>query len=353
MTIGQFRFFAACICCLSLPGFSQQLPQQLTSQPISFDSAIREAEKMPKLFSLLVSHQDELIVERYFNGSGPERVVNVKSASKSFISALVGIAIEQGHIKDTQQPIAEYLGDRFSNETDAVKRTITIKDLLTMQAGLASTSSRNYGAWVLSKDWIGYALKQPVLAPPGTLMQYSTGNTHLLSAILTRATGMDTLQFARQALAEPLGFHLAAWPRDPQGIYFGGNDMELTARQMLAFGRLYLNNGSLNGKQVIPAAWVKISLQRHAESRREHGRYYGYGWWIREMAGFETKYAWGYGGQFIILVPDLDLVVVTTSSSTPDPDRRTHRRGVDDMVATHIIRVVAASMKQPRVSQNQ
>ncbi len=308
---------------------------------------------MPKLYSLLISHQGELILERYFNGSGPDRVVNVKSVSKSVISALVGIAIEQGHIEGTEQSIDKYFGAKFSNETDPVKRIITIKDLLTMQAGLASTSSRNYGAWVLSKDWIGYALKQPMLSPPGTLMQYSTGNTHLLSAILTQVTGTDTLQFARKALAEPLGFHLAAWPRDPQGIYFGGNDMELTARQMLVFGRLYLNGGSVNGKQLISADWVKISLQRHAESTREHGRYYGYGWWIQEMAGFETKYAWGYGGQFIILVPDLDLVVVTTSSSTPDPDRRSHRRGVDELVEAHIIRVVAAGMKQPSVTQNQ
>jgi len=217
-----------------------------------------------------------------------------------------------------------------------------------MQAGLASTSNRNYGAWVLSPDWIGYALKQPMQSPPGTRMQYSTGNTHLLSAILTQATGMDTLQFARKVLGEPLGFHLAAWPRDPQGIYFGGNDMELTPRQMLSFGELYLNGGRANGKQIVPAAWVEASLQPHAVSTREHGRYYGYCWWIREMGGFETPYAWGYGGQFIILVPELDLVVVTTSNSIPNDDRRTHRRDIQELVETDIIMSVAATLGHPQ-----
>jgi CubicO group peptidase (beta-lactamase class C family) len=220
-----------------------------------------------------------------------------------------------------------------------------------MQSGLASTSSRNYGAWVQSRDWVGYALQQPLQAPPGTLMQYSTGNTHLLSAILTRATGKSTLAFAREVLGEPLGFHLAAWPKDPQGIYFGGNDMEMTARQMLAFGQLYLEGGRANGKQVIPTEWIQLSLQRHAESTREHGRFYGYGWWIDQMAGFEVSYAWGFGGQFIVLVPELDLVVVTTSSSHPDPERRAHRRAVDELIETQVIRTVADSLNLSKVSQ--
>jgi CubicO group peptidase (beta-lactamase class C family) len=217
------------------------------------------------------------------------------------------------------------------------KRLITIENLLTMQGGLETTSNRNYGAWVLSPDWVGFVLQQPLQTQPGTVMQYSTGNTHLLSAILTRATGKSTLEYAREVLGAPLGFRLADWPRDPQGIYFGGNDMEMTARQMLAFGELYLNRGRANGKQVVPAAWIEKSLQRHAESLREHGRYYGYGWWIRDMAGFETPYAWGYGGQFIMLVPDLELVLVTTSNSTPHTDRRSHRRALQDLLEQDII----------------
>ena len=178
-------------------------------------------------------------------------------------------------------------------------------------------------------------------------MEYSTGNTHLLSAILTSATGRSTLAFARESLGQPLGFHLAAWPKDPQGIYFGGNDMEFTARQMLAFGELYLNGGRANGRQIIPAAWIEASLQPRAVSTRETGRFYGYGWWVREMAGYSTPYAWGYGGQFIILVPELDLVVVTTSSSNPGDERRSHLRQLYDLIEFLVITAVSNSVADP------
>jgi CubicO group peptidase (beta-lactamase class C family) len=344
----QCAFAVVCFFSLSI---TTQAQQNLVEPTFSFDSALGVAATMPRLYGLLVSHKGETVLEQYYNGSGPDKIVNVKSVSKSVISALVGIALAQGHVKHTEQTIADYFGDKLGDAGQA-KRAITIRNLLTMQAGLASTSSRNYGAWVQSRDWIRYVLQQPLQAPPGTVMQYSTGNTHLLSAIVTKSTGMDTLQYAREVLAEPLGFHLPAWPRDPQGIYFGGNDMEMTARQMLAFGQLYLNGGRANGQQIISADWVKTSLQRHAESTREHGRYYGYGWWIHEMAGYETKYAWGYGGQFIILVPALDLVVVTTSSSNPDPERRSHRRSLDELIETHIISAVAGHLNPGPVSLN-
>ena len=152
---------------------------------------------------------------------------------------------------------------------------------------------------------------------------------------------MSTLDFARKTLSAPLGFRLASWPKDPQGIYFGGNDMEFTPRQMLAFGELYLNGGRANGRQIIPENWVADSMRARAISTRESGRYYGYGWWIREMAGFNTPYAWGYGGQFIILVPDMQLVVVTTSSSFPGEERRARLRRLIDLIEFEIVAVSA------------
>jgi CubicO group peptidase (beta-lactamase class C family) len=216
-----------------------------------------------------------------------------------------------------------------------------------MQAGLETTSNRNYGAWVLSADWIQWALDRPFEDMPGTRMIYSTGNTHLLSAIIQSATGMDTLQFARSALGEPLGFHLAPWPRDPQGVYFGGNDMELTPRQMLAIGQLYINGGEYRGQRILPKSWIDASWTTRTESEREPGRYYGYGWWIRDMVGFRTPYAWGYGGQFIILVPEIDLVVVTTSSSNPGPDRRRHTRRIYDFAEYEVIATAARTLDVP------
>ncbi len=316
---------------------STALAQNGANRSTVFDAAIAAAEAMPRLYSLLVSHDGELILERYFNGKDRTDIANVKSVSKSIVSALVGIAIEHDYIQGVDQPIGDYFADRLSGDRNEAKQQITIDDLLTMQAGLETTSNRNYGAWVQSSNWIDFALGQPLERPPGRRMQYSTGNTHLLSAILTQATGKTTLEFAREMLGEPLGFRLAPWPRDPQGIYFGGNDMELTPRQMLAFGELYLSGGSANGRQIVPADWIDASLEARTESTREEGRYYGYGWWIRDMAGFETPYAWGYGGQFILLVPELGLVVVTTSSSFPSRDRRAHTRRIYDFVEHEVI----------------
>jgi CubicO group peptidase (beta-lactamase class C family) len=315
-----------------------------TTKNALFADALDAAAQMPRLHSLLISHKGKLVLEQYFNGTNSRQAANVKSVSKSWISALVGIAIERGYIEGLDQPISEYYDELLDGDANAPKRSITIGNLLSMQAGLETTSFYNYGAWVLSDDWVRFALQQPMQAPPGTRLMYSTGNTHLLSAILTQATGKSTLQFAREELGQPLGFHIEAWPTDPNGIYFGGNNMEITPRQMLAFGELYLNRGHANGRQVIPESWVERSLQRLAESSRERGRYYGYGWWLRDMAGVPTAYAWGYGGQFILLAPALDLVVVTTSSSYPGRDRRSHIRGLYDVLEQRVVAPVATSV---------
>ena len=301
-----------------------------------FAPAINSAEKMSRLYSLLISHQGEVVVEEYFRGRSGSRPANVKSVSKSVLSALVGIAIEKGYIEGIDQPLADFYGNALGGESAASKRQITIGNLLSMQAGLETTSFYNYGAWVLSDDWVAFALEQPQLSPPGTRMHYSSGNFHILSAILTEATGKTTLEFAREVLGPPLGY-IAEWPRDPNGIYFGGNNMELTPRQMLAFGELYLQGGQADGRQVVPARWVDDSLQPRVRSERDTERQYGLGWWMRDMAGLQTAYAWGFGGQFVLLVPELELVVVTTSSSSPGNTRRQHTRALYELLEFEVV----------------
>jgi CubicO group peptidase (beta-lactamase class C family) len=309
------------------------------AQPhLPLEEAAAAGAALPRLHSLLVSQRGTLVLERYYNGARASRPANVKSVSKSVISALVGIAADRGHLA-LNQPLGDFfpeLGDR-----DADKRAIRVVDLLTMQAGLESTSGRNYGAWVQSGNWVRDALRRPLLSPPGTRMHYSTGSSHLLSAILTRATKQSTWQFAQETLAKPLGFSLAQWPRDPQGIYFGGNDMLLTPRQMVAFGELYLRRGRVGETRVLPASFVDASFIPRGQSRWASDRYYGYGWWIRELDGHPAYYAWGYGGQFIFVVPTLELVVVTTSVATPGTGRQGHNRAIYDLVDTWIVRPLA------------
>ena len=316
-------------------------PKASTLRETGFEAALVVAKDLPRLHSLLVSRRGELVLERYYNGARAARPANIKSASKSIISALVGIAIERRLIAAVDTPIVTWFPE-LTKDRDHAKRTITIEDLLTMRSGLETTSNRNYGTWVQSRNWVQHALTRPLLSAPGTEMDYSTGNTHLLSAILTRTTRVSTWQFANQALAAPLGFTLARWPQDPQGIYFGGNDMLLTPRQMLAFGELYLARGRVKGRQIVPESWIDLSFVPRDRSYWSDQQY-GYGWWIRELGGHRAHYAWGFGGQYIFVVPDLDLVVVTTSASTVAEDRRSHRRNVFDLVEYLIIEPLAAT----------
>jgi CubicO group peptidase (beta-lactamase class C family) len=305
---------------------------------VSFDEAVAAASELPRIHSLLVSLRGDLVLERYFNGRRAATPANIKSASKSIVSALVGIAIDRGHLEDVDQPIAPFFGDVLGAADP--RRQITIEDLLTMRSGLESTSNRNYGAWVQSRNWVRHALTRPLVDEPGTRMEYSTGNTHLLSAILTKVTGRSTWQLAQETIAKPLGFSLAQWARDPQGIYFGGNDMLMTPRQMLAFGELYLRRGQMKGIRLVSEEWIDASLVPRERSSFSE-QMYGYGWWIREIAGEKAFYAWGFGGQFIFIVPDLDLVVVSTSAATVGDDRRSHRRTVDEIIEQLIVAPLA------------
>jgi CubicO group peptidase (beta-lactamase class C family) len=312
---------------------------------LAFDHLDATARTLPRLHSLVVSQRGQVVFERYYNGRRADRPANIKSASKSVVSALVGIAIDRGLIPGVRTPISTWF-PQLAKDADPRKRQITVEDLLTMRSGLEGTSNRNYGAWVLSRNWVQHALARPMFAGPGEEMEYSTGNTHLLSAIITQASGQSTWQFANETLAKPLGFTLPQWPRDPQGIYFGGNDMLMTPRQMLAFGELYLNKGRANGRQIVPAAWVTKSCEGRERRFRPgdwrldadappdpmRDRRYGYGWWVRDFDDSEVCFAWGYGGQYVFVVPARQLVIVTTSSPDVSEERRGHRRTLFEIV---------------------
>jgi CubicO group peptidase (beta-lactamase class C family) len=302
-------------------------------------AAVREAAALPRLRTLLVSRHGEMQLERHFRGPGLNSPANVKSVSKSILSAVVGIAIEDGHLAGVDQPIAPFFEQYLAPHDDA-KRRITIGHLLSMQSGLEQTSGRLYGQWVSSPNWVRYAVTRPMIAEPGEARMYSTGNSHLAAALLTQATGQSLWAYTRERLAEPLGMTLPRWPADPQGIYFGGNEMRLTPRDLVRFGELYRNGGRHDGRQVIPERWVRESLTPRARARRT-SEGYGYGWFLSQAGGHAMFYAWGYGGQFIFVVPALDLTVVTTSD--PDAAREgEHLREVRRILRDLIVPAAAA-----------
>ena len=309
------------------------------AQP-NLSSARDAAAQLPQLHSLLVNHRGQRVLEYYAKGHSATRLANIKSTSKSLIAALVGIAIDRRLIRDVREPIVRWFPE-LKKDTDPRKARITVEDLLTMRSGLESTSGDHYGRWVSSRNWVRYALNRPMVSDPGTTMEYSTGTSHLLSAILTKVSRKTTHQFATEVLARPLGFTLARWTRDPQGIYLGGNEMLMTAPQMMRFGEWWLHRGRAGTAQLLPERWTDTSCQPRTRSRWDPDREYGYGWWMQSFGRHRACFAWGFGGQYIMVFRDLDLVIVVTSSTAVSDERRGYRRQLFDLIEQHVLAPIA------------
>jgi CubicO group peptidase (beta-lactamase class C family) len=183
-----------------------------------------------------------------------------------------------------------------------------------MSPGLASTSGEHYGAWVAAGDWTRAALGRPMTGAPGSGFTYSTGSSHVVSAILTEVSGRSTLELARERLLGPLGIEVHSWERSPEGYFFGGNSVRMTPRDLARLGQLYLQQGRWNGRQVVPASWVGESTGRHAEGWPWRYGAYGYLWWLPPDDPWESFAAIGYGGQFLYVVPELQMLLVMTST---------------------------------------
>jgi CubicO group peptidase (beta-lactamase class C family) len=279
------------------------------------EQAVADIGALEGVQGVLVARHGRLVAERYLRGSAGRRPHNMKSASKSVLSALAGLAVAE-EVLDLDQQIADLLPEAAGLD-DSGKQRITVRHLLTMTSGLESTSFGNYGSWVASRNWVRAALDRPLQAEPGTRFAYSTGGTHLLSATLARAAGRSTHDFAREHLFAALGIRHSAWARDRQGIHVGGNNLSLLPRDMLKFGQLYLNRGRWAGKQLLPWQWVDESTRPGLVGPRGRGRIYGgygYLWWLRGLRERGAYIASGYGGQYIYVSPAEDLVVVIIST---------------------------------------
>jgi len=302
------------------------------SLPRRVEQILEEASALEPLQAAVIAHDGHIVAERGYRGHTTAGSTNIKSASKSIISALVGIAIDKGVLEGTDQPIAPLLEDDLPADPDPRIHEITIGYLLSMQAGLERTSGRNYGRWVASDNWVRAALARPFVDEPGGRMLYSTGSSHLLSAILTRVTGRGLRALARDWLGPLQEFEIGGWDRDPQGIYFGGNQMAMSTRSLLAFGELYRNGGqTLSGEQLLSAQWIETSWMRRTRSRFS-GDGYGYGWFLRRIGGHDVRYAWGYGGQMLYIVPSLKLTMAITSNESAPSARTGYRDELHDLL---------------------
>jgi CubicO group peptidase (beta-lactamase class C family) len=283
------------------------------------------ASNMPYIRSLLVVRQGKLVVEWYFNDGARDIPYHIASASKTFTSALIGIALDKGVLESLDQKMMDFFPEYEYLNLDPIKYNITLKQLITMKAGFNfSETVEHWAPYAQSSDWVEYALSLPLIHNPDEDWHYSTPQTNLLSVILTKAANMSTREFAEQHLLDPIGISPSYWHQDPQGYYTGGHEMYYTSRELARFGLLYLNNGSFNKKQIVPKEWIQESIIDYSDGRVSLHEGYGYQIWLQEMGGYDTFSARGYGGQFVFCIPELDIVVVTTASG--------NAIGVDDPI---------------------
>jgi CubicO group peptidase (beta-lactamase class C family) len=290
-------------------------PEHRAFDPGLLGRAVDTARKFGQIHSLTIGRSGEVAFAEAFRGPAVDRPVNVKSVSKSIVAALTGAAIDKGVLKGVEQTLGDIAPALIPKDADPRVRDLTIAQLLTMQAGLERTSGPNYGRWVESRNWVAYALSQPFIAEPGERMLYSTGSYHILGALLARASGKSLHTLARQWLGTPLGIAIPPWRRDPQGFYFGGNDMVLSPLGLFRFGELHRLGGLWNGARLLSERWIKEAWTPRTMSPYS-GDDYGYGWFISNAGGQKLLYARGYGGQMIYIVPTLELTVVVTSDPT-------------------------------------
>lgn len=259
--------------------------------------------------SLLIIRNGYIVTDAYFFPYAPDELHYLASATKSFTSTLIGIAIEQDHIESVDQDLLGFFPERTVANLNASKEAMTLENSLAMRSGFecgGSGGATDAQMWA-SPDWVQFALDLPMAAEPGAIYNYCNQNPHLLSAIIQETTGMSALAFAEEYLFGPLGVTDSVWLVDPDGINHGYGDMYLRPHDMAKLGYLFLNGGMWEDRKVVSTGWVESATT----SQQSSG--YGYLWWLNPELGF--YWASGVGGQNIFVLPDQDMIVVTTGTT--------------------------------------
>lgn len=342
----------------ALPGdwpVASPASQGIDAAALEVISRRAEAGEFGQLHSLLVVRGGRLVFERYYRGWGMHQMHTVQSVTKSVTSALVGIAIAEGAIRSVDQPISDFFPEHASTFSgDARKQRLLLRHVLTMTLGndwkeraIPYSSPANI-VWRMaqSHDWMGFIVGQGMVEEPGGRFNYNSGSSLLLSGILQKATGVQAHVYAEKKLFDPLGIPVYGWYRNlthPMHWSHTGGGLNLRSRDLAKIGYLYVNRGVWNGKQLIPAAWIEESVRPHVQV--DSSLWYGYQWWLQRLPGADTTQSArndviqgrGWGGQYVLAVPRLDLVVVTTSGSFED--EREARRALT-MALVHVIPAV-------------
>lgn len=315
------------------------------------------------IHSLMLVRNGSVVVDAYFYPYDGSTVHDVASVTKSILTTLIGIAIDQGKLS-LDDPVLSFFPDRQIANRDQWKEQMTVRHLASMSSGLDCTEQMDEATlneMRLTPDWVQFALDRKMVAEPGTQFEYCSPGMHLLSAILQRATGMTALDFATQYLFDPLGIHEVRWLVDPQGYNFGWSHLFLYPSDLAKIGLLWLNLGMWDGQQLVSRDWVEQSVTVQMKTQESAGDY-GYGWWVAR--GAATSYsAQGRGGQSITVVPALHTITVTTGdgftldqvlpllrSALVDPEQPlpANPTGITDLQAAHA--AIVAPSERPLVT---
>jgi CubicO group peptidase (beta-lactamase class C family) len=267
----------------------------------------------PGIYSLVISRNDHIICQKYFNGHRADELYNNQSLTKSIVAVLIGIAIDKGYIKSVDEKIVDFFPE-LKNDADKRKQTITIRQIMNQASGLYHEDLDRLDLYLHLPDPSGYVLKSPLLSEPGKVYHYSNAATHLLSVILTKSTDMDTRAFAAKYLLTPLGITNFEWPKLNDGYYDGAGllAIRLQTRDMVKIGSLLLHNGLYNSKQVVSTKWITQLLRPDITYPTEWGldqSTYGLCWYHNVYKGTYITYGLGWGGQFVMVIPSFKTVI--------------------------------------------
>jgi CubicO group peptidase (beta-lactamase class C family) len=281
------------------------------------EEAFSLAGQNANLKCLIVWKDGQIVKEKYFHVGDDLSAHDVRSVTKSIMATVIGIAIDKGILPSEEAPIGNYLS-ALVDTLEPAKAGITMRHLLSMTSGLDGNDIpdfQEYNNWHNAPNQIEYTLGKRLIFPPGTVFGYNTGASHLMSVILTRAAGTSTFDFAKQHLFQSLGITGNSWGADRQGYYNGGAALCLTPTDMLKIGQLYLNKGVYNGVRIVSESWINKATTSKITTNNilPFASGYGYFWWVGNTGRHDYFFANGYGGQFIVVVPGLHLIVVATN----------------------------------------
>lgn len=346
---------------LSGADWNVSTPAEQGLDPMLVAELYLSATGLETLYGLLVIKNDHLIAERYFNEGGLAQLSARQSITKSYTSALVGVALDQGYLTSVDQKMMDFFPELAGEIDDPRKEAITIQHLLQMRAGYPDDEfTRQYLDSLFFADnwhWIPHIVDFPLVSNPGTAFNYSNLTSHILAVIVARVTGADLASYGQEHLFSAIDAEVGAWTPDADGYRFGCFEISVTARDMAKFGLLYLHEGQYDGNRVLSSDWVRASLRRYSENIRRSGeamstkgRYfrdigYGYQWWSASVGEHTFDYAAGHGGNLIVLLDDLDMVIVTTANplyELPAQEGWRYEGAIIDMVGKFI-----ASLPKP------